>query len=359
MPERIAFLLDYSPKWWSSIDSAYLHLCQALNGRNVECVVVYADKSKSQDAQQVFRENGVQLLAANYREGAFSYYWQLKRIIDRYQITTVHAGYFNYFDAVPWLARLGGVKQILFTEYTSGLWQPNSWWKAASARLRGRAAGGPVTRFIAVSDFIKQRLIEIGIPSERIVRVYLGVDSERFRASPEGREALARQYPIQREELTMAARMAVAEGFRPAAPRVRLPWLALALVPLFGLSLLLAPRNPVNPLLGPGAKLAPRLLAASSWTQMCGVWRALHARALIVGSYPDTLPELAREGLASGSSLLDPWDRPYRYVLREQSLLLAGNGSSGAPDSNLMLSQHLGGESEDTGSGPGAVVIGP
>ena len=205
MPERIAFLLDYSPKWWSSADSTYLRLCQALKSRNVECVVVYADKSRSQDAPRVFRENGIQLLAANYREGAFSYYSRLRGIIDRYQITTVHTGFFNYFNAVPWLARLGGVKQILFTEYTSGLWEPKSRWKAALATLRGRSACWPVTRLIAVSDFIKQRLIKIGIPPERIVRVYLGVDSERFRPSPEGRDALAEQYPIQREEVTMAA----------------------------------------------------------------------------------------------------------------------------------------------------------
>ena len=205
VPERIAFLLDYSPNWWCSADSTYLRLCQALKRRNVECVVVYADKSRSQDAPRVFRENGVELLAANYSEGAFSYYRQLKRIISQYQITTVHTGFFNYFSAVPWLARLGGVKQILFTEYTSGLWDPKSWWKTALAGLRARTAGGPVTRFIAVSDFIKQRLIEIGIPVERIVRVYLGVDSEHFRPSPEGRDALAEQYPIQREEVIMAA----------------------------------------------------------------------------------------------------------------------------------------------------------
>ena len=165
--------------------------------------------------------------------------------------------------------------------------------------------------------------------------------------------------PATREELTMAARIAVAEGFRPAAPRVRLPWLALALVPLFGISLLLAPKNPVNPLLGPGAKLAPRLLAASSWTQMCGVWRALHARALIVGSYPDTLTELAREHVLPEASLLDPWGRPYRYVPREQLLLLAGNNARGVPDSNLLFSQHLAAETEEPSQQNGVVLLTP
>ena len=134
---------------------------------------------------------------------------------------------------------------------------------------------------------------------------------------------------------------------------------ALALLPLFGLSLLLAPKNPVNPLLGPGPKLAPRLLAATSWAKMWGVWRALHARAAIVGSYPDTLVELAREHVLPEASLLDPWGRPYRYVPREQSLLLAGNNARGVPDSNLLFAQHLDTESDESGGQKGVVLVTP
>jgi hypothetical protein len=80
---------------------------------------------------------------------------------------------------------------------------------------------------------------------------------------------------------------------------------------------------------------------------------------MLVGSYPDTLVELARERLMSPRDLQDPWKRPYRYVLREQSVLLAGNNAHGAPDSNLLLSQHLGTEGEDATSGPGAALVTP
>ena len=162
-----------------------------------------------------------------------------------------------------------------------------------------------------------------------------------------------------RDEISHASRHA--EMQIPSAHKwhANFPWLAPLLVPLLVLTLLVATRNPANPLLGPGPKLLPRVLAAVSWSRMIGIWRTLQSRALLVGSFPDTLAELPRERLIPSSQVLDPWGHPYRYVLREQSLLLTGNNAAGVPDSNLMLSQHLGTENEDTGGGPGAVIESP
>jgi hypothetical protein len=162
-----------------------------------------------------------------------------------------------------------------------------------------------------------------------------------------------------RDEIARAAQRAVTDVAQRTAWRVQFPWFALALMPLLALTVLLAPKNPVNPLLGPGPKLAPRVTGAASWAQMVGIWHTLQARAMLVGSFPDTLAELARERFMSPNQLQDPWGRPYRYVLREQSVLLAGNNASGAPDSNLLLSQHLGTEGEEAPGGPGATLVTP
>ncbi len=162
-----------------------------------------------------------------------------------------------------------------------------------------------------------------------------------------------------RDEISRAARQAEMEVPAGHSWSAGFPWLAPFLLLLLVLSALVSHRNPANPWLGPGPKLFPRVLAAASWSRMSGLWHTLQGRAFLVGSYPDTLAELSREGLIAPSRILDPWGRPYRYVLREQSLLLAGNNSAGAPDSNLMLSQHLGVENEDQSGGPGAVVESP
>lgn len=162
-----------------------------------------------------------------------------------------------------------------------------------------------------------------------------------------------------REEISRAAHRAEAEIPTAHKWHANFPWLVLFLAPLLGLTLYISPRNPANPLLGPGPKLQPRLLAAASWARMTGIWHTLQSRALLVGSFPDTLAELTREQFARPPQTVDPWGHPYRYVLREQSVLLTGNNAAGAPDSNLMLSQHLGMENEDVNPGPGAVIETP
>lgn len=162
-----------------------------------------------------------------------------------------------------------------------------------------------------------------------------------------------------KDEIAQAAQKAAAPVAAAATWYRRFPWLAIVLLPLLALSVFLAPRNPANPLLGPGPKLLPRITTASSWARMEGIWHTLEGRALLLGSFPDNLPELARERLIAPNRLQDPWGRPYRYVLREQSVLLAGNNAKGTPDSNLLFSQRLAMEADDRAAGPGAILVTP
>jgi len=162
-----------------------------------------------------------------------------------------------------------------------------------------------------------------------------------------------------RDELSRASQAAPAAGAAPGSQAARLPWLAIVLVPLLAGSVLLIPRNPINPLLGPGPKLPPRLVSATSFARMLGVWETLHARADLVGSYPAGLGALSEERYLASSVLQDPWGAPYRYVLREQSLIVAGSQQDGAPDPNLLLSRHLPTENEDSPDERGVSLIRP
>lgn len=65
------------------------------------------------------------------------------------------------------------------------------WWETGKGGLRRcaypllllRMAQDPTVRFIAVSEAIKRRAIEYGIPENRISVCYIGVDTERFKPS--------------------------------------------------------------------------------------------------------------------------------------------------------------------------------
>jgi len=161
-----------------------------------------------------------------------------------------------------------------------------------------------------------------------------------------------------RDELARALESTV-EPAVPPSPAFRFPWLALVFIPLLVLTVVLAPRNPLNPLLGPGPHVAGRLAAAASWARLWGVWQTLHARSNLVGSYPDSLGDLARERLLPEGASLDAFGHPFRYVLREDAVVLAGSTPDGAPDPNLMLSHHMESEGAAAWTGPGASLVTP
>ncbi len=137
------------------------------------------------------------------------------------------------------------------------------------------------------------------------------------------------------------------------------PWLLLLLVPLFVSSLLVARHNPLNPIAGPCPKLTPRILVSVSRARMEGLWEALHAHASLAGSLPGTLSELVSTRHLDPRTAKDPWGRPYQYILRENSLILAGSGEAGSPDPELILSHHALDPREKVEMGSGVSLLGP
>jgi len=144
-----------------------------------------------------------------------------------------------------------------------------------------------------------------------------------------------------RSELASAQALAAAQEIRAEVQRPGIPWLALLLAPLFAASLFLSLRNPVNPLLGPGRALAPRLSETASFARLWGLSEVLATFFHLSGSYPLNLAELSQMGLLPKEALHDPWGQPYRYLLREHAFLLAGDGPNRTPNPTLVLLRAL------------------
>ncbi|HPC84535.1 MAG TPA: DUF4388 domain-containing protein [Thermoanaerobaculaceae bacterium] len=169
--------------------------------------------------------------------------------------------------------------------------------------------------------------------------------------------ALIRQ--ATRDEIARAAQSQNLSAIAAPPEAPRLPWLLIALVPLLVLSFVVARRNPLNPVFGPSSALAPRFVTTISWARMHGVWQIVQGRATLVGAFPETLAELVHERYIPQELLADPWQRPYRYVTREQSVRLSGNAFDGTPDPDLVLSVRLGHPPEPSEPGRGVSLLAP
>jgi glycosyltransferase involved in cell wall biosynthesis len=196
-------LLDSALRTWGTREDLWLQFSHALIARGVRSVLVFSE-APVEELQNRFRANGVEVEAINYGKGVLHYYRELRKIVRNYSVTAVHIAFFNYFDPVPWLARLSGVRFIVYHERNPGVLQAKSWRKAL-LRLRTRAAALPMTRVIAISDFIRRQLIEVGIPERKISLVYHGVDTQRYTPDPNARARLTSEFAIRPDETILAA----------------------------------------------------------------------------------------------------------------------------------------------------------
>ena len=200
--ETIALLLDYAPQTWCSREDHHLLLARELTAIGARPVLVFA-KALPEELAAPLRECGAEVTAIDYGEGAGRYYRELRKVVAQYSVTAVHICYFDYFSALAWIARLCGVRAIIYEAVNSGEFRAASW-KGLLLRLRTHLTTRPLKRVIAISEFVKRQLIKGGLPDGRAVVRYLGVDVQKFSPDAEARRRLVEEYQIGPEEVIVS-----------------------------------------------------------------------------------------------------------------------------------------------------------
>lgn len=197
--ETIAFLLDYAPQTWCSREDYHVRLSQALKAKGVRSLLVFA-KELPEELASLFRQKGVEYTAIDYGKGFRHYFKELGKVIRKYSVNAVHICYFDYFSAIAWMCRLYGVQTIIYEAVNSGVMRATSW-KKFLLRLRTRVMTKPLTRVIAISDYVQLQLVTSGLNAEKIDVRHLGVDHERFVPRSDARTILRKEFGINPDEV--------------------------------------------------------------------------------------------------------------------------------------------------------------
>jgi glycosyltransferase involved in cell wall biosynthesis len=201
-PRAIAILLDSAPITWTSQEDRHLKLCEVLVARGVLPVLVFSEDLKPEFVARL-RSTGAELATINYRQGIRHYLQELRKLVKKHSITTAHIIFFDYFSAVPWIARRAGIQYIIYEMQNSGEFRATSW-KKLLLHLRAKLTSAPMTRVIAISEFVKAQLLKGGFAESKIVVRYLGVDTKRFVPNPAAREQWAKDYNVGADELILS-----------------------------------------------------------------------------------------------------------------------------------------------------------
>jgi len=181
MKEGLALILDSAPLTWTSQEDRHLLLCRELSARGIQPVLIFSAPVK--EFEQKFIDAGALVFAISYEKGARDFYRRLSQVFRDNNVTLAHIIFFDYFSPVTWIVRAAGVKHIIYEMQNSGVFRATSW-KKFLLRARTRIMTAPMTRVIAISEFVKEQLVKAGVAKEKIIVRYLGVDTERF--TPDG-----------------------------------------------------------------------------------------------------------------------------------------------------------------------------
>ena len=198
----VVLLLDSAPVTWTSQEDRHLRLCQALAGQGVTPVLVYAEPLRPYIHARL-QAGGAVIRVINYGRGIVHYYRELRKLVKTFSITAAHIVFFDYFSALPWIARLSGIRPVIYEMQNSGEFRARSW-KKALLRLRTRVMTYPTARIIAISEFVKAQLVKAGVAEHKIVVRYLGVNTERFRPDPQARRQWAERFSVRPNELILS-----------------------------------------------------------------------------------------------------------------------------------------------------------
>jgi glycosyltransferase involved in cell wall biosynthesis len=198
----VAVLLDASPRTWTSVEEINYRLSRILSAQGINVVLVYAGLLP--EHRQRFEEAGARVEVLGYGQRRYRYFRELRRIFKENSISLVHVCFFDYFSLVPWLVRLNGVTRIVYEELNSGMMNATGW-KRKLLQLRTAITSWPMSRVIAVSEFVKNDLVKRGFAADDIVVRYLCADEQKFKPDPNARKKWAEEYSIASGELIMSS----------------------------------------------------------------------------------------------------------------------------------------------------------
>lgn len=197
-----ALVLDVTPTVWQAIDEFHFQLCVALMTRGVQPVVIFAhDPPPAYIAH--LETSGAVVTALDYNTGLYKYFKGLGNIFRQYNVKIIQTRGFNYHTLLWWMVYLNGVRRIICVAGNGGLLRARSW-KKFLLQVASRVIMWPITKIVSVTKFVKQQIVELSIPAERVLPIYNGTDLIRFSPDETARQAWRNQYGIQPGELVIA-----------------------------------------------------------------------------------------------------------------------------------------------------------
>ncbi|HSQ61193.1 MAG TPA: glycosyltransferase family 4 protein [Acidobacteriota bacterium] len=122
-------------------------------------------------------------------------YFRLRRALREHRADVLYERYAFFNLAGAWAARSLGIPLVLEANYTSStpLFRERSRLLAPLARAFERRVFRSARLVAAVSSYLRDRIVEAGLPADRVLLLPNAADPERFHPDPDGRAAVRKR----------------------------------------------------------------------------------------------------------------------------------------------------------------------
>jgi len=179
----IIFWANLNPNKRGSFEDYICHLASACRASGLEIKFLLGDEVNP-SLIPLFEKFNVELIRLSPKN--FDSLRVMVKILNCSKPKIVHFNFIGFGSPLILLCKMMGVGKVILTEHTStpvtdGYLQDGGVWGLIK-RLRRRFYTGRLDRFIAVSNFVGDRLQRRnGIPAEKVTVIHNGVDLKRFR----------------------------------------------------------------------------------------------------------------------------------------------------------------------------------
>lgn len=212
---RVLFFAELNPNKYGSIEEMILFLGRELTSRGDELflgVIAYPIP----EVAELFIAAGIKIIDLYSRKdmddnpSIFLKIKSIRQLVRTYKIDLVHINFFALTNPLLLGVYLSPAK-IVFTEHTSGRTPSRGVVKQILSRSLHFLITSRVARYIAVSDFVRERLqLSCHVDPEQTITIYNGVNMERFIPLERDKARKMAGLPLQRQ-IVLAVAMLIPE----------------------------------------------------------------------------------------------------------------------------------------------------
>ncbi len=179
-PKKILSLICLNPNKFGSYEEFELLLAKRMSREGYRHVKVFVAYPPT-DLRENYKNAGADMDFLPVISNRMAYYQQAITLFRKHRPDVLHLSFFPFLTPMVHVARLCGIRKVIFTDHSSGLPSTKKWGRSLAYRCCNLINSSGFNHIIAVSNFVRDRLIKTAnVPEDRISVVYNGVNPRRF-----------------------------------------------------------------------------------------------------------------------------------------------------------------------------------